>query len=325
MSNAAKSMLLDTLQQGTQNFTIYGFMVWWNVNNVHMTKAQFEKLLEDHGINKKYAREHNYRSAFIRALREMEANRIIRKVEEDDFRLTYQFTSEKVIKEVGGDKALEYDKETLIVIDKVEYRNNGDFAKSIIKGKPAIKDAIVKLFDQHKQTYKSSDVTRYVQKIFRDSADIISLRTQGSVYFVPAGYKSVLDNVAALIADFGGGSRLDFAPIPAVEASKQILKNALVEDFNDEFGQLEKDLEAVLKDDKEVTKVWSSTRVNRLKKLLNRLEGFHAGGVVADISSYQTSLADMEKKILGVRHIDLGDDESVQVKEEEKKDGAAAS
>jgi hypothetical protein len=309
----AKNMLLGQLQAGAQNIPIYGNIVWWNIQNVELTKEQFEKLLVDHNIDKKYAREHNYRSAFIRALREMEENRIIRKVEEDEFRLTYQFTAEKMVKEAGGEHSLEYDKETVIIIDKVEYRKSGDFTKSLIKGKPAIKDAVVKLFELHRQKYKSSDITRYIQKIFRESADIISLRTQGSVYFVPAGYQQVLDNVTALIADMGN-SRLDCCPVPAADASKTMLKNALTSDFNEEFGQLEKEIEEVLKRDKEVTKVWSSSRVNRLRKLLNRLEGFHNGGVVEDIAQWQNNLADMEKKILGVRHIDLDDDESVQVK-----------
>jgi hypothetical protein len=317
-----KSMLLDQLSVGAQMVPVMGYFCWWNVKNVCLTKEQFEKKLEAAGLDKKYARLHNYRSAFIRALRDMEENRIIRKVDEDEYRLVYQFTAESIVGAPGGEKSLDYEKETIIVIDKDEYRKEGDFKKAIIKGKPAIITAIVKLFDEHKQKYKSSDITRYLQRILRDEADIISLRPQGSIYFVPVGYLDALNKVAALVEGIGSGSKLERAPLVAADDSKAMVKNALLGEVDETFKQIEKDLEAVTKEDKEVTKVWSATRIGKIKKLLDRLESYKEGGVIDDTKAWQDNFAAAEKKILGVRHVKLDDDE-VKKEKEDVKEGAA--
>jgi len=313
-----KSMLLDQLAVGAQTVPVMGYFCWWNIRNVGLTKEEFEKKLEAAGLDKKYARLHNYRSAFIRALRDMEENRIIRKVDEDEYRLVYQFTAESIVGAPGGEKSLDYEKETTIVIDKDEYRKEGDFKKAIIKGKPSIINAIVKLFDEHKQQYKSSDITRYLQRILRDEADIVSLRPQGSIYFVPVGYLDALNKVSALVDGIGGGSKLERAPLVAADDSKAMVKNALLGEVDEAFKQIEKDLESVTKDDKEVTKVWSGTRISKMKKLLNRLESYKEGGVIDDTKAWQDNFAAAEKKILGVRHVKLDDDETVSGKATEE-------
>lgn len=306
-----KDALLHDLKNAAADTDTLGLIVWWNVQRVQLTKTEFEKHLEAVGIDKKYARDHNYRSAFIRSLHELEAQRIIRKVEEDDFKLVFQFTAENLMRGANGDKSLEYEKETIVVIDKEEYRDSGDFSKALIRGKKEIKEKLVELFNQHKVSYKSSDVTRYVQRIFRDRADIISLRPQGAVYFIPYAYRNVVEQVSALLQRIGNGCNVEYAPIPNVESSRTMIKNALTLELTTDAKHLEEDLKAALNGADNVSNNWSVTRIGKIKNMLDRMEKYRDSGIInnEDTLGISTNLNELQQKILGARKLDLGDDE----------------
>ena len=61
--------------------------------------------------------------------------------------------------------------------------------------------------------------------------------------------------------------------------------------------------------DKGVSKVWTSTRIDRMRKLLDRIEAYSGGGIKLDTKKYEINLKEIEKKILGVRRLDLDDEE----------------
>ena len=109
MTNAARrSILVGSIKEDTKDIPIIGYICWWSVRNVDVSQKDFAKLLKECGLPEKYAREHNYRSAFTRALHNMEEKRIIRLVEEDENRIVMQFTLENKVTS-GGDPKLEYD------------------------------------------------------------------------------------------------------------------------------------------------------------------------------------------------------------------------
>jgi len=319
-----KNALIGELKDVGGTIPILGFMVWWSVKNVDLTQEQFGKHLENAGIDKKYAREHNYRSACIRALHHMEENRIIRKIEEDENKLVYQFTAENLI-EKNHEKSLDYEKETVVVIDKDEWSRERDFEKAIIKGKKEIKEQLIKLFNAHKVHYKSSDITRYLQKILKDQGDVISLRPQGSIYFVPSAYQHVITKLSDLIGKIGAGT-LESVPMVNVQETRNTLKNAVSIDLESEFKALDSDLTAAVDGDKGVTVTWSGTRINKLKKMLSRMETYKGGGILSDEESgkIEGSLADLQKKILGVRRIDLEVEEKIEKKDKKKDEKPAA-
>ena len=303
-NTAKKNILLCTIKEGTKEHEIFGYLIWWNINSVTVTRNEFIQYLQRVNIDKKYAPKHNYRSALTRALKVMEENRLVRLVEDTPQTVSFQFTAEH---KVDGDdgKELTYEKEALIVVSKPKYRETGDFEASLDKCSPEIKHQLALLFNQHREMYNSSDITRYLQNIFRSEGDIISLRPQGSVYFVPAGHKNLIDSAEELLGYIGGVCKLDSLPIPNVEQAKEIVKAALVAELDEDFQKLENEVDAVMSDNKAVSDTWTDARIVRLKKMLGRIECYVGGGLGLDTNKWESSAKEMEQKILGVRKLDV--------------------
>jgi hypothetical protein len=300
-----KNLFLTEWQEGTKTIPIVGHLVWWSVYNVSITRHVFECLLEQVGLDKKYAHDHNYRSSLIRALHSMEEDRIIRFVEENPTRLVYQFTAEKLIEGLDS-KEFDYKKETVVIVDKKIYRATEDFAQAVSCSQ-AIKNVLIEKFAEYKTLYKSSDITRYLQNILVKEADIVMLRPQGGIYFVPAGYKNVVDKLVILLQKMGNNCSLDCVPLPAIDSAKNVVKQAFTSEIDNELAKLEKDIAESLDDDKKITDKWTSTRVGRLKNVLDRLEKYQNGEIVSQAESkiWVTTMKALEQRILGARKLQL--------------------
>jgi len=221
---------------------VIGSICWWNIRGADLTKDQFVALLKEAGLPEKYAREHNYRSSFIRALKNMEEDRIIRRVSEDDAFIVYQFTAEKA---TGAQKTakLEYEYETRVIVDKKRYSETRNFSDAVIReiksndgtpdyvADPEITRSVVDLYERERVRYRSSDVTRYVQKILTEEADIVGLRDQGAVYFVPARFQDVVEKVKSLVDKIAMGSSFEYLPIPDAAASRDTVASSVIGDL----------------------------------------------------------------------------------------------
>lgn len=306
MTDSSKKLeLVRTLEEGNTSFPNLGYLVWWNIRNVELTRDQLIQKLEDCGLDEKYAKEHNYRSAFTRAIKNMTEKRIIRKVKEDDSVYVCQFTAENMV-DSGEDEHLEYDQEAIVRVDKVQYRETGSFQLSLDCADESIKEALIAHFEREKVSYGSSDITRYLQKIFKDQADIISLREQGSVYFVPAAFEDILLKVQNLVMALNGPSKLEHIPMPDVSSSREMIKNAFTEEIDKIYESLDADVQAVL-DGKEVSSRWIDNKLLKIEKFKNRISVY--ADVLADAGGLTTRFASLEESIMGVRDIDLGDDD----------------
>lgn len=283
MTNGAKrDLLAATLNEGTVNFPILGYFCFWNIRNIDITKDELVAKLKEAGIDEKYARDHNYRSAFLRALKNLEEQRIIRLVEENRDILSYQFTAESK-NEVQ--KSLEYDRETIVVIDKNKYRKTEKFEDALVEGRDDIKKRITELFYIEKVRYRSADITRYLQKIFTEKADIISLRENGALYFVPAGFKDVVDAVAKLMELLGGMCRFEFVPLPDTGQGRKMVKNAVVDEIRALFTSLENEIKEAAAEGKADSDKWSQGRLAKIENIRKR------------ISIYEPVLADQAQKL----------------------------
>jgi hypothetical protein len=265
-----RNMLIGDIKEGTTSLQVLGFIVFWNIRNCDLTQEQFAAKLTANNLSDTWAREHNYRSAFTRALRNMEEKRVIKRVREDENELVFQFTAENLIR---SQDTLEYEKETTLILNKNKYKEDQDFAAALTQGKSEIKDKVVAHFHTEKTKYNSSDMTRYIQNILTQNADIVSLREQGCVYFVPIGYREVMDNVIGLVRSIGT-STMDFIPIPNVEASRNLIENALVDEVDATIARLEKEVEAVERGEKSVTEKWSENKLAKIKAAVNRMEQY---------------------------------------------------
>jgi hypothetical protein len=300
-------MLLAQFTEGVTSFPVIGYIVWWNVRNVDLHQDDLSKMLEDCGLDTKYAREHNYRSAFIRAIRNMEEKRIIRKVDENKHVLVYQFTAE--IKEgAGANASLDYDKETVIVIDKNVYRDTADFSKAIIEGREDIKTKVVQLFHHEKKRYRSSDITRYIQNILGDNADICALREQGNIYFVPAGYRPILDKVIQLFGAIqeacGASSSLRAIPMPNVAASKEAVHDSFSREIEGIFKNIETEIEKVGTGQKNAGTKWAENKKGKIQNIKDRI-GLYADVLGERAESFSTDFDQLIDKIQPGRDLDI--------------------
>lgn len=267
--------IIRQLTENGVNINILGYIVFWNVRDVDINKDIYANVLEHCNIDTKYAREHNYRSAFIRALKSLEEQRIIRKVEENSDRLVYQFTAEVKVSDDPDNPHFLYNMESIVEIDKDAYYTFQDFERAITKCDEAAKPVIVELFNKEKVRYRSSDITRYTQNIISDMADIISLRPQGSVYFVPAIYKPVVDKVHQMmdmIQSHGGTAVLEHIPIPDVLAGRSMVYNALISELNVVYEKLYNEVNAATDAEKGVSERWVGHRVQQLDVIKHRID-----------------------------------------------------
>jgi hypothetical protein len=265
--------LIGTLQTDNGDVPIIGHVVWWNVREVEATRDWFKASLDSVGLDgERYAHEHNYRASFIRCLRNLEEQRIIRKVKEDGGRLVYQFTAERLIEDDPDNPHLEYTPETVIEIDKSAYFTEGNFADALVKCDEKLKPILVEMFDKERVTYRSSDLTRYIQKIFRDNADIVSLRDQGSVYFVPASYANLINQVAQVLQSCPKGiAQLEHFPVPDAESSRTMVGHGVESEIIAIFEKMDEEIKAMQSGNTDITEKWVEHRQNKIRQIKERL------------------------------------------------------
>lgn len=295
------SAIFGQIKQENVNVRILGHVCWTSAHNVELTQDRFAAILESVGLPTSFAREHNWRSSFIRALRNMEEKRIIKLVSENKDRLIYQFTAETL--QDDDTPYIDYVKETSVVIDKNKYAETGIFADSLVKGNEEIKKRIAELFEIEKTKYNSSDMNRYVQKIFRSRADIVALRNQGGVYFIPATYGEVIDAVSRMVQQIPGLT-FDHLPIPDVESSRVTVRTAVNDEVLASMLEIDRDIKAVAEGHQQVTETWRKTRIGRIEAIKERIRQYSSilNGAGTDLEKQAITL---ESRILGRRKLEV--------------------
>lgn len=297
-----KSQLVSQFTEGNQQFPIIGYVAWWSVHSVSIVREQLIELLKQCGIDEKFARSHNYRAAFIRSLRELEDNRIIRPVEENSGAMVYQFTAETKVDD-NEEVKLQYDPETLVTIDKGVYRQTQDIAQAIT-GREDIRQKLIGLFEEKKDQYHSSDITRLVKRIFDERADIVSLRETGGVYYIPTEFENVLQSVASLVNGIGNSS-FEFFPLPDVESCRSAVASAVDNEMRVDLEKMEEEVKLVENGDKEVTQRWRNHKVKTLEKISNRINRYQAVLEEATSKALTDNFENIKQSILKPRILDL--------------------
>lgn len=301
-----KNYLLGRISDGTVNLEILGWLIFWNVREVEITRDKFAAALGVAGLDSDYAKEHNARSALVRALNSLKEQKIVRTVNEDSVSITFQFTAEVKVGQ-DHDARLSYHPEVIITVDKEHYGMFKDFRTAITKvddpktglqsaGAEQIKDQLAAAFEREKNSYKSSDITRYIQNILQKQADIVSLRPQGSIYFVPAAYGPVIDSLKMMLAEIGGDSRFDAIPLPDVKDVRKTVGDSFAEEVASILGGLDKEVADMNSSSKEITEKWISYRKEVIRKVKARIDmysellGDKAGELAGSFDAIEATL-----------------------------------
>jgi hypothetical protein len=303
MTNVTSQMIEKINIQG-QDVPIVGWMVWWSTRNVDINMEELQEALKSCGIDAKYAAEHNYLATFKRALKQMETQRIIRIISNNSMTLKCQFTQE-TIKDEEGQEVFDYDRETVVVIDKVNYRKTKNFESSILQCRDDIKKVLVEHFMKEKTRYNSQDITRYVQNILRNGADIISLRDQGCLYYVPVGNKELLESLDKLIGMVSNNAgQFDYMPLPDVQKSRDMVTSAVTNNIENAFKMLEKEIDDKSKQTDTVSVNWKNTRIQKIQRIQERLQKYQE--LLGDKSSdFNKNVKSLEEEVMGFRVMDF--------------------
>lgn len=295
------SQLISQFNDGANDFEIVGFLCWWSIHNVNVTRERLIEVLKGCGIDEKFARSHNYRAAFIRSLRELEENRIIRPVSENAVEMVYQFTAETKVED--DDVKLKYDPETLVKINKAVYRKTQSIAEAL-HGREDIRQKLIEIFDSKKDMYHSSDITRLIKRIFSEKADIVSLREQGSVYYVPSQFQNILGAVASFVNSIGGSS-FQYFPLPNVEACRQAVAAAVDDEMRVDLEKMEKEIEEVSSGNKEITERWRNHKIKTLENIQKRVARYSEVLEDSTAQFLKDNYQKMREAVLQTRTLDI--------------------
>lgn len=154
---------------------IHGEIISWSTEGLTVRFTHLLDALGDCGLDKTVARRMLPRNAFSRACRRLAEQRIIRRLDESEDYVRFQFTAER-----KGVDELIYDKEAVLTLHK----GSGDVEcpdrDLAMKARAAVDEAM--------GVRTGGDITRIVQRLFDDKRradlDLIPIRPQGGAYFV---------------------------------------------------------------------------------------------------------------------------------------------
>lgn len=212
---------------------LLGEIVTWEIVGVLATQTGVRAALIECGLDPELSRDLAPRNAFIRGMRDLQENRIIRKVSEDQFYLNFQFTKEA---NLGG--KLDYLYECVLSFEK-------QVGTVTCPDKPELATSAKAALDAAMEVRRSKDITNIVQRIFSKNADLFPIRAQGGAYFVPAAHVLTIEKVEMFVEKLGGAFRR--FPVPTgyqtgIKAVKESVADALsatlteysraIDDFN---------------------------------------------------------------------------------------------
>ena len=210
---------------------ILGEIVSWylppgaEVRYSHLTDA-----LRDSGLDAGVARAFLPRNAFARAVRKLTEQRIIRKVDEDEAAVRFQFT-----RETNTGDALEYTREAILTLAK-------ETGAITCGDDPALEQRAKDAFDEAMDRRTSSDITAVVQRLFSDrkrpDVDLVPVRKQGGAYFVRKEALGFVDKVGAFLDRLHG--ELTRLPIAAGYGSgEKVVSVSVAEKISGLIGELD--------------------------------------------------------------------------------------
>ncbi len=192
---------------------LLGNVVSWNMRNFRVKFSDLVGYLTAAGLDPKLARSLSPRNAFGRACRRLSESRVIRKVEEDEDVITFQFTREGK----GTDKLFEYWMESLVRLNKKTGVIQADL--------DVLRDRAQKELDSAMGERSGSDISELVLGIFKAMGDVWQI--QGNVWFVPEKNLGTVEQVQNFL-DYLGQKISRFAVPKGNKESETSVRDVIV-------------------------------------------------------------------------------------------------
>jgi hypothetical protein len=195
------------------NPELHGEIVSWDTKSSELSIASIRDALSDAGLPDDVAKDLNNRSAFSRAAKHLKENRSIDKVKDTkDNKIIFQLTRKEVI-----DDKVDFNYETQVTLDT----SSGD----ITSDDPVIEKQARELFAHAMQVRTASDVTRMVQSLFKNNADLFPINpTKGVAYFVPSKFSEFTAKVEKFLSTVGGNVCRFPVPKGTAEGNRSVME-----------------------------------------------------------------------------------------------------
>lgn len=230
--------------------TLHGEVITWNISTNEVPFATVRNALQKALLDPDIAKEMSNSSAFSRATATLKENRSIDKVKRTkDGKTTFQLTR----KALENDR-MRFDYEAQVILDN----ETGDITCT----DPEIERQATELVVHAMCHRTAADITRFVQKLFRDNADLFPINPQkGVAYFVPDRFRDFTAKVEQFLGDCGGS--IERWPVPAGDSNgdKSVAK------------AISSGLDAMIQEMDQTIEDWSdTTRKSTMKKTIERVE-----------------------------------------------------
>ena len=187
-----------------------GEIITWSMGGqAGQPQTAVTEALQAAGLDASVCRTMLPRHIFKRAIKKLSDQRVIDVVRDGSRELIFQFTKKELAiitaAKNGEDAEVQFGKEDYLRLDKY----NGTIEGTV----PALVERAKELYEDAKDKYTSADITRMVQRLADDNADLFPIREQGGVYFVPITKQAFLDKLETFLSKLGG--YLTRIPVPA--------------------------------------------------------------------------------------------------------------
>lgn len=232
--SATVTRKLPGLPTVDSNNNLAGEIIAWDLTGMKVRYSDLSHALSVAGFDPSVNRSMLPQNAFRRACKILAEKRLIRRVDEDDTGIKFQFTAERH----EGD-GLAYDREAVLTIDKTTGEIIADGADLAERARIAI--------DEQMGIRSASDVSRIIHKLCETqndrSVDLVPIGKNGTFWTRP-GAKPFVDQVEMLIDQLNGSmTRLPIAlPAPNTTASRNI-KEAVADKIGSLIAELNETVE----------------------------------------------------------------------------------
>ena len=257
---------------------------WKSPKELSLSKLRIA--LSESGFSSDLAKDMAPRSAFARAAKQLDDDRIIRKVQEESDELEFQFTKEYL---ASGE--LKYEREYSLYLNKDTGTVRCENAE--------MQQQAQKLVDHHIETREASDVTRLIQKIFEsEKGDLIPIREQGGCYYVPSTHADLVDKIRQLLDTINGKLGVWAISMGAAE-TKQAVSEATLSHMLSEVDEFRNSIENI---DSESKPQVVQRRLERIAILRQKLKNYGPllMGLAAEVqSAIDSASGDLDRRVNG--------------------------
>jgi len=171
MKRAASQRLIESFNP--KGLPTLGHLVWWDCEGVEMAASKFKDLFEECALPTGLCMAVRSRTALVKALKELERGKLIRKIIDDESQIVYVIVREDIDLEAQD---VDFQKENRVIYDKfdgtLEFRTEG-----------SLPDQIREHFNRYEGQYTSREVRKVVTNTVKHFGGI-TVRRAGGMYFM---------------------------------------------------------------------------------------------------------------------------------------------